>query len=260
MRDENEGKKFHHDPTKGNSPQSLKSYLLIPQKMGLLMIGQFTMYRYSDDWTYLWFLSEVPTSILFRSVPGSSVTTWYYKFQIVFFSARNGIFSIIGATEESRPDYPPEEPALTRFSNLRDTVEIMTTTSAAPTAASKACILVRYCNADCQRNHWAKHKKECKQRAAELRDEALFKDPPAKEDCPICFLPMPTRLIYCISLPSATISSVPICEFAIAKEGWQMSQWNNIFHVAERVSVKGACTPSISLKILGIVQIVMQIE
>jgi len=49
------------------------------------------------------------------------------------------------------------------------------------------------------------------------RDEMLFNDPPAKEDCPICFLPMPARLICCISLPPATISSVPIYDyFAIA--------------------------------------------
>jgi hypothetical protein len=46
----------------------------------------------------------------------------------------------------------------------------------------KSCMLVKYCNANCQRNHWPKHKKECKQRVAELRDEALFKDPPPKED------------------------------------------------------------------------------
>jgi len=49
----------------------------------------------------------------------------------------------------------------------------------------KACMHARYCSAACQRNHWPKHKKECKQRAAELRDEALFKDPPAKEECPL---------------------------------------------------------------------------
>ena len=56
----------------------------------------------------------------------------------------------------------------------------------------------------------------CKLRAAELRDEALFKDPPAKEDCPICFLPMPTLLMSCITLPPATISSVPVNDFAKA--------------------------------------------
>ena len=48
----------------------------------------------------------------------------------------------------------------------------------------KACMLVRYCNAACQMKHWPTHKAECKLRATELRDEALFKDPPPKEDCP----------------------------------------------------------------------------
>jgi hypothetical protein len=82
----------------------------------------------------------------------------------------------------------------------------------------KACMHARYCSAACQRNHWPTHKKFCKQRAAELRDEALFKDPP-KEDCPICFLPMPIMLVTCILLPPATISSVPVHDFAEANEG-----------------------------------------
>jgi tetratricopeptide (TPR) repeat protein len=78
----------------------------------------------------------------------------------------------------------------------------------------KSCMSVKYCNAICQKNHWPKHKKECKLRAAELRDEALFKDPPPKEDCPICFLPIPEKLINCVSLRPATRSSVPIQDFA----------------------------------------------
>ena len=81
-----------------------------------------------------------------------------------------------------------------------------------------ACMQVKYCNAACQRNHWAKHKIECKQRAAELRDEALLKDPPPKEDCPICFLPMPMRLICCMSLPPVTTLSVPIHNFVNAND------------------------------------------
>jgi len=76
----------------------------------------------------------------------------------------------------------------------------------------------RYCSAACQRNHWPKHKTACKLRAAVLRDEALFKDPPPKEDCPICFLPMPVQLICCMSLPPATVSSVPIYDFVKANE------------------------------------------
>jgi hypothetical protein len=81
-----------------------------------------------------------------------------------------------------------------------------------------SCKLVKYCNAECQKKHWAKHKKTCKIRAAELRDEALFKDPPPMEDCPICFVPMPAKLICCVLLPPASISSVPINDFATANE------------------------------------------
>ena len=84
----------------------------------------------------------------------------------------------------------------------------------------KSCMSVKYCNAECQHKHWPTHKIECKLRAAELRDEALFKDPPSKEDCSICFLPMPGRLICCVSLPPATLLSVsvPIYDFAKANE------------------------------------------
>ena len=82
----------------------------------------------------------------------------------------------------------------------------------------KSCMQAKYCNAICQKTHWATHKKDCKLRAAKIRDEALFKDPPPKEDCPICFLPMPTKLTCCVSLPPATITSVPIHDFATANE------------------------------------------
>ena len=82
----------------------------------------------------------------------------------------------------------------------------------------KSCMRTKYCNAACQLNHWATHKTACKERAAELREEALFKDPQPKEDCSICFIPMPSKLISCISLPDATISSVPIYDYAMANE------------------------------------------
>ena len=57
----------------------------------------------------------------------------------------------------------------------------------------KACNLVRYCNVVCQKNHRLQHKRACKKRAAELRDELLFKQPESAHqgDCPICLLPMP---------------------------------------------------------------------
>ena len=55
-----------------------------------------------------------------------------------------------------------------------------------------ACMAVKYCSAACQEAHRPQHKKECKMRAAELYDEALFKQPPLNEDCPICFLTLPS--------------------------------------------------------------------
>ena len=56
-----------------------------------------------------------------------------------------------------------------------------------------ACKSARYCSVKCQKSHRPKHKKECKKRAAELRDEILFKQPESSHlgDCPICCLPHP---------------------------------------------------------------------
>ena len=55
------------------------------------------------------------------------------------------------------------------------------------------CDLVRYCSDDCQQIHKSEHEEACKKRAAELRDELLFKQPESthKGDCPICCLPLP---------------------------------------------------------------------
>ena len=56
-----------------------------------------------------------------------------------------------------------------------------------------ACYLVKYCSIKCQREHRPQHKRECKKRAAELKDELLFKQPESSHlgDCPICLLPLP---------------------------------------------------------------------
>ena len=57
-----------------------------------------------------------------------------------------------------------------------------------------ACKLVKYCSRQCQATHRPQHKKECKQRAAEIYDEKLFQDPPPPEECPICMLPLPLEV------------------------------------------------------------------
>jgi hypothetical protein len=58
--------------------------------------------------------------------------------------------------------------------------------------ACNACKLVKYCSRDCQIAHRSQHKNACRKRAAELHDEALFRQPPEGDDCPICFLLLPT--------------------------------------------------------------------
>ena len=56
-----------------------------------------------------------------------------------------------------------------------------------------ACNLVKYCSVDCQKNHRPQHKKLCKKRLAEIRDDRLFTQPNESHigECPICCLPLP---------------------------------------------------------------------
>jgi len=60
------------------------------------------------------------------------------------------------------------------------------------------CNQVKYCNAVCKKKHKKKHKKDCEEHlrlAAELHDIELFKQPQQTEDdCPICFLRLPSLL------------------------------------------------------------------
>jgi len=55
------------------------------------------------------------------------------------------------------------------------------------------CKQVKYCNAACKKKHRSKHKKHCERRVAELHDIELFKQPPPDDDCPICFLRLPSH-------------------------------------------------------------------
>ena len=56
------------------------------------------------------------------------------------------------------------------------------------------CKKATYCNAACKKKHRHKHKKDCEEHqrlAAKLHDEKLFKQPPPKEDCSLCFIRLP---------------------------------------------------------------------
>jgi hypothetical protein len=56
-----------------------------------------------------------------------------------------------------------------------------------------ACDLVKYCSVECQKNHRPQHKKACKKRMAEIKDDKLFTQPDESHlgECPICCLPLP---------------------------------------------------------------------
>jgi hypothetical protein len=56
-----------------------------------------------------------------------------------------------------------------------------------------SCDLVKYCSDACKEEHRPEHELMCKERAAKLRDELLFRQPEGTNDgdCPICSVPLP---------------------------------------------------------------------
>ena len=54
------------------------------------------------------------------------------------------------------------------------------------------CDLVRYCSDTCKEDHRPEHEAKCKERAAELYDDILFRQPESSYlgDCPICCVPL----------------------------------------------------------------------
>ena len=60
-----------------------------------------------------------------------------------------------------------------------------------------ACLLVKYCSVECQGAHRKQHKKACKKRAAELKDERLYSQGHKRQEgdfCPLCLLAIPFPL------------------------------------------------------------------
>ena len=94
--------------------------------------------------------------------------------------------------------------------------------------------------------------KECKQRAALLRDEALFKDPPGQGrlSCPICFLPMPYKLIARVSPSTRDYiirANISISQWQMRKLTKEDIRKDNIIHVVERALFVGGCVYSFSV-------------
>ncbi|EJK51202.1 hypothetical protein THAOC_29647, partial [Thalassiosira oceanica] len=100
------------------------------------------------------------------------------------------------------PWAPPSRPALLSAMSGIQEVETCANCGKESGEAVKlkhctACRLVKYCCVDCQRAHRKQHKKACKQRAAELKDEMLYSqglERPESDFCPICTLPIPFHM------------------------------------------------------------------
>ena len=86
-----------------------------------------------------------------------------------------------------------------------------------------ACLLVKYCGVDCQRAHRKLHKKACKQRAAELKDEQLYSqghERPEGDFCPICTLPIPLPKHECSVFHVCCMKTICIgCDMQTEKRG-----------------------------------------
>ena len=78
------------------------------------------------------------------------------------------------------------------------------------------CDLVRYCSDECREDHSSEHEEDCKKRAAELRDELLFKQPEGSHlgDCPICSLPLPLDNMKCTMYYCCSKVVCKGCEYA----------------------------------------------
>ena len=90
---------------------------------------------------------------------------------------------MLAASEMS--DNYPDEVCANCGKGANDTVKLKNCT---------ACRLVKYCGVDCQKIHRKQHKKACRERAAELKDEKLYSQGLERSEgdfCPICLLAVP---------------------------------------------------------------------
>ena len=85
------------------------------------------------------------------------------------------------------------------------------------------CDLVHYCSVDCQTNHKSEHEEACYKRAAELRDELLFKQPESTHfgDCPICMLPMLLDIKKCATMLCCTTLLCNGCYFTHVRREYE---------------------------------------
>jgi hypothetical protein len=90
-----------------------------------------------------------------------------------------------------------------------------------------ACKLVKYCSVECQKNHRKQHKKTCKKRAAEIRDDKLFTQPDESYlgECPICCLPHSLDQTKRLINPCCCKAICKGCDYANKKREIEQGQY-----------------------------------
>jgi len=85
------------------------------------------------------------------------------------------------------------------------------------------CDLVRYCSVGCEQEDKLQHEQGCKKRAAELRDELLFKVPESSHvgECPICMMPLPLDLSKSVTKVCCSITICDGCNYANHKREFE---------------------------------------
>ena len=87
------------------------------------------------------------------------------------------------------------------------------------------CDLVKYCSDACRELHQPEHAGKCRKRAAELRDELLFKQPEGTHwgDCPICCLPLSLDMTKSATNTCCSKTICDGCNYANKRRAEQMN-------------------------------------
>ncbi len=164
--------------TPGFARQELLCYFYLQRPKGAL---------YQSSGRLLYWVAASSDSLLVESLSIHHQVLDYYSIDASFPSLVDNLFEVGGTKIMSADDHAASD--ITTVCASCGVAEI----DEIQLKECDNCDLVRYCSDECQGDHKSEHEEECKKRAAELRDERLFKQPKCSHhgDCPLCCLPLP---------------------------------------------------------------------
>ena len=125
-----------------------------------------------------------------------------------------------------------------------------------------ACRLVKYCGVDCQKAHRKQHKKACKQRVAELKDEQLYsqgQERPEGDFCSICSLLIPLPMDKNSVFNACCMTTICHgCDYAAQKRGMRDCPFcrtpcrDNDAHVLAKIQARAEKKDPVAVHYLGV--------